>query len=222
MALQTSGDLAPQAGASLEVGRKTFLNPAHNRIPCHEPWARSLCLKPGVGDKCSPRAFIHDFPYSGLRQERPAQRGLIKCRPNLPCGRQSPETGTPGYAIEAMALSVPIDHTLSAISTTSTNIARFIRSSRSAHANLSLVARELSDLRLVLEILLQEENIPPEFNRQLLPLLDGCCDALVSIDIALAHSVEWTSRSNHEVSRHTGKLEAVRRVIGLALDAGVV
>lgn len=120
-----------------------------------------------------------------------------------------------------MALSVPIDHTLSAISTTTNNVTRFVRSSRCARANLSLVARELSDLRLVLDILLHEEQIPSEFSSQLLPLLDGCCDALVSIDIVLAHSPEWTPRSSDEVSRHTGKLEVIRRVIALTLEAVV-
>ncbi|KAK5662188.1 hypothetical protein OQA88_8093 [Cercophora sp. LCS_1] len=121
-----------------------------------------------------------------------------------------------------MALSVPADHVLSAISTTSANITRFIRSNRSAHAGLSLVARELSDLRLVLDLLVHETNIPSQISNQLLALLDGCCDALVSIDIVLAHSPDWTSRSSLEVSRHIGKLESLRRAISLALEVAIV
>src|SRR4051794_16232600 len=93
-------------------------------------------------------------------------------------------------------VSTPIEHTLSAISTTSATITRFIRSVRAAHGDLSAVTRELSDLRLALELLRDETGIPVGLQSQLLVLLDACRDTLVRINIILAQcpdTAQWAS-----------------------------
>ncbi|KAK4235015.1 hypothetical protein C8A03DRAFT_46767 [Achaetomium macrosporum] len=55
----------------------------------------------------------------------------------------------------------PIKYLLSGISSTSAIITRFIRSVRIAHADLAAVTRDLSDLRLLLELLRDEPGVPP-------------------------------------------------------------
>ncbi|SPQ24549.1 cd00922f-7f8b-44d4-881b-5f29f4469b22 [Thermothielavioides terrestris] len=57
-------------------------------------------------------------------------------------------------------IAQPVEYLLSGISSTSAIITRFIRSVRVAHADLAAVTRDLSDLRLLLELIRDEPGIP--------------------------------------------------------------
>ncbi|KAK4040124.1 hypothetical protein C8A01DRAFT_46522 [Parachaetomium inaequale] len=74
-----------------------------------------------------------------------------------------------------LTIARPIEYLLSGISSTSAIITRFIRSVRIAHADLAAVTRDLSDLRLILELLRDEPGIPLVLQAQM--LLDRVHDA---------------------------------------------
>ena len=69
---------------------------------------------------------------------------------------------------------VTIDSLIATIGKTSHGVTNFIRAVRSARADLVHVTRELSDLRLELELLRDEHNVPPQIQSRGLAVLDGC------------------------------------------------
>ncbi|KAK3348795.1 hypothetical protein B0T25DRAFT_519167 [Lasiosphaeria hispida] len=114
-----------------------------------------------------------------------------------------------------------VDSTLSAITTTSATITRFIRSVRAAHADLSAVSRELSDLRLLLELLRDEPEIPLLLQSQILILVDACGNALIRIDAALSYcqdASQWASTGKAEILRLRGRVGAFREALALVLE----
>jgi len=119
-------------------------------------------------------------------------------------------------------LSRLIEHALSAISSTTSAITRFIRAVRSSHADLSAVTHELADLRLVLELLRDDPSIPPILQSCIPALLDACGDSLVRVDISLTHcadSTQWMSGpSREDISTQQGKLTILRQALALALE----
>lgn len=121
---------------------------------------------------------------------------------------------------EAMARS--IDLTLSVIPKTSTSIARFIRSVRAAHGDLATVTRDLSDLRLVLELMRDEPEIPPRLEVELVILLGACQYAMTAVEAAVARcpdSVAWLSgASKDEVMVQRANLAMFREALALVLE----
>ncbi|KAK0649226.1 hypothetical protein B0T16DRAFT_409641 [Cercophora newfieldiana] len=115
-----------------------------------------------------------------------------------------------------------IEHTLSGISITTGAITQFIRAVRSSHADLSSVTHELADLRLVLELLRDDPDIPPALLNYLPTLLNACAHSLVCIDIALTQcsdSTQWASSPSREsISGQQGKLRVLRRALALVLE----
>lgn len=115
-----------------------------------------------------------------------------------------------------------IENTLSCISTTSSAIARFVRSVRSAHADLSSVARALSDLRLILELLRDERGTPSSIQLQGLVLLDACGETLVRIDVLLAQhpgAADWASGDcRDDLLRQQAKIGVFQKALALVLE----
>ncbi|KAK3385451.1 hypothetical protein B0H63DRAFT_414524 [Podospora didyma] len=124
--------------------------------------------------------------------------------------------------ISPMRAARPIEYTLSNISTTSAIITSFIRSVRAAHSDLAAVTRELSDLRLLLELLRDEPGIPLLLQAQVLVLLESCSETLSHIDTVLAlcrDASQWMEMGKGEIVRHRASLDAFRAVLALAVDA---
>ncbi|KAK4217518.1 hypothetical protein QBC37DRAFT_449655 [Rhypophila decipiens] len=122
--------------------------------------------------------------------------------------------GGPGKA-------APIDETLSSISSTSATITRFLRSVRAAHSHLAAVSRELSDLRLLLELMRDEQDIPLLLQAQVLALLHDCRGILARIRDMLeggTSPTHWTSVVKPNMPSLRQSLEIFRRSLGLVLE----
>lgn len=134
-------------------------------------------------------------------------------------------------AADGAAVAALIEKTLSAASATSAAIIRFIRSVRAAHADLSAVTRELSDLRLLLELLRDEPDIPPRLQADVLGLLSACEGTLGAVDAALARcrdsdsssAQQWAAgASRDEIARLHGRLSAYREALALVLEVAAL
>ncbi|KAK3292904.1 uncharacterized protein B0H64DRAFT_363144 [Chaetomium fimeti] len=115
----------------------------------------------------------------------------------------------------------PIEYLLSGISSTSAIITRFIRSVRVAHADLAAVTRDLSDLRLILELLRDEPGIPLVLQAQMLLVLESCGNTLIHIDTILARCSEptrWIDLGRVEILSCRSNLTRFREALTLALD----
>ncbi|KAL1843961.1 hypothetical protein VTJ49DRAFT_6365 [Mycothermus thermophilus] len=119
-------------------------------------------------------------------------------------------------------LARPIEYLLSGITSTSAIITRFIRSSvRAAHADLGAVTRDLSDLRLVLELLRDESDVPLRLQGQILVLLESCGNVLIRVDNILARCPEpakWLEFGREEITRCRTTLALFRAALALALE----
>jgi len=126
----------------------------------------------------------------------------------------------PTTPLEGIARS--IEQTLSVAQKTSTSIARFIRSVRAAHGDLSTVTRDLSDLRLVLELMRDEPEIPHRLDVELVILLGACQYAMAAIEATVARcpdSVAWLSgTSKDEVMVQRANLALFREALALVLE----
>ncbi|KAK1834039.1 hypothetical protein QBC39DRAFT_36760 [Podospora conica] len=111
-----------------------------------------------------------------------------------------------------------IEQTLSLIPKTSTAIARFIRSVRAAHGDLSPVTRDLSDLRLVLELMRDEPDIPNRLEVELVILLGACQSAMVAIEAAIPDSVAGWFTNKDEIMLQRANLGMFREALGLVLE----
>lgn len=142
-----------------------------------------------------------------------------RCRP-VPQAGKGAIMDSPTTPREGIARS--IDQTLSVIPKTSTSIARFIRSVRAAHGDLATVTRDLSDLRLVLELMRDEPEIPPRLEVELVILLCACQYAMTAIETAVARcpdSVAWLSgASKDEVMVQRANLAMFREALALVLE----
>ncbi|CAP64820.1 uncharacterized protein PODANS_5_3690 [Podospora anserina S mat+] len=117
--------------------------------------------------------------------------------------------------------SRPIEYLLSGISSTSAILTRFIRSVRASHSDLSAVTRELSDLRLLLELLRDEPSIPLLLQAQMLLLLESCGNTLIRIDSILTqcrNATDWNQAGRAQIGQCRDDIGLFREVLGLALD----
>jgi hypothetical protein len=122
---------------------------------------------------------------------------------------------------QMLTIARPIEYLLSGISSTSAIITRFIRSVRVAHADLAAVTRDLSDLRLILELLRDEPGIPLVLQAQMLLVLESCGNVLIHIDSILARCSEpakWIEAGRVEISSCRDSLTTFREALALALD----
>ena len=115
----------------------------------------------------------------------------------------------------------PIEYLLSEVSSTSAVITRFIRSVRVAHADLGAVTRNLSDLRLILELLRDERALPLALQAQMLLVFESCGNVLIQIDDILARCPEptaWAESGRTEISACQASLATYWSALSLALE----
>ena len=125
--------------------------------------------------------------------------------------------------MEAGGITTDIDAVLSAITLTSASITKFIRSVRAAHADLAAVTRELSDLRLVLELLVNDDEgwVLQTLRPRMREALNGCGVLLCRIDDSLtrhADATQWITAGRAEMAPLRSALEAYRESLGLVLE----
>lgn len=119
---------------------------------------------------------------------------------------------------------------LGAIIKTSAAVNGFIRGCREARADLSAVVRELSDLKLIVELLKDDTNsedeglIPANIRTQIASITSECQRLLGEIDGTLANitgklaAIKWAAGEKTKVSNLRQSLEAHRRALSLAVD----
>jgi hypothetical protein len=120
-----------------------------------------------------------------------------------------------------LTIARPIEYLLSGISSTSAIITRFIRSVRVAHHDLAAVTRDLSDLRLILELLRDEPGVPLALQAQMLLVFESCGNMLIHIDSILARCSEpakWVESGRAETSACQTSLATFREALSLALE----
>jgi hypothetical protein len=119
---------------------------------------------------------------------------------------------------------------LNAVAKTSVSVTAFIRSCREARNDLTSVIRELSDLRLVLELLKDDSNmqnkhlVPETVQTQTLSVIRNCEGVLKMIDALLENcsarleAVRWAVDGKAPVAHLQQSLEAYREALSLALE----
>lgn len=128
---------------------------------------------------------------------------------------------------------------LSSVQQTSTDVMTFVRRCRSARADLASTTRELSELRMVLELLddhgsqegaggiERKRAIPEELQVHLRPILTNCATMVQRIDDTLRNhgneasegaAVSWTVQDRDEVRELRKALGVYRSVLGLVSD----
>jgi hypothetical protein len=115
-----------------------------------------------------------------------------------------------------LTIDRPIEYLLSGISSTSAIITRFIRSVRVAHADLAAVTRDLSDLRLILELLRDEPGVPLVLQGQMLLVLESCGNILIHIDNILARCpdpAKWIESGRNETASCRSSLAVFREAL---------
>ncbi|OIW26276.1 hypothetical protein CONLIGDRAFT_468049 [Coniochaeta ligniaria NRRL 30616] len=125
---------------------------------------------------------------------------------------------------------VTIDGLIATIGTTSHRVTNFIRAVRSARADLVHVTRELSDLRLELELLRDEHNVPPQIQSRGLAVLDSCGVVLHRIGSLLggdsstsprpdaARPPRWSVKERFATSNLCNCLQTYREALTLLPD----
>jgi hypothetical protein len=122
---------------------------------------------------------------------------------------------------QMLTIARPIEYLLSGISSTSAIVTRFIRSVRVAHTDLAAVTRDLSDLRLILELLREEPAVPLVLQGQMLLVPESCGNVLIHIDSVLARCpdpVKWVESGRAEICSCRSSLATFRGALLLTLE----
>lgn len=125
---------------------------------------------------------------------------------------------------------VTIDGLIATLGTTSHSVVNFIRVVRSARADLVQVTRELSDLRLELELLRDEHNVPPQIQSRGLAVLDSCGVVLRRIGSLLGNSSSrdparpprWSVKERFATSNLCNCLQTYREALTLLPDVATL
>ena len=119
---------------------------------------------------------------------------------------------------------------LSAIANTTIAISGFVKGCREARRDLTDVSRELSDLKIVLELLkddseaVGEAAIPEAMHSQIKSLLTGCHGVILTVDKVIQRhegclaAVKWVADGKKEVAYLRQSLEAYRGTLSLTLE----
>jgi hypothetical protein len=127
---------------------------------------------------------------------------------------------------------VTIDGLIATIGTTSHRVTNFIRAVRAARPDLVHVTRELSDLRLELELLRDEHNVPRQIQSRGLAVLDSCGVVLCRIGSLLggdpssppspkpdtARPPRWSVKERFATSNLCNCLQTYREALTLLPD----
>lgn len=126
----------------------------------------------------------------------------------------------------------------STVGKTVADVTNFVRHCRPARADLTPITRELSELQMVLELLndfgqygqygenRQQDNIPPELQAHLRPILSNCITVVLRIDAVLRRhgqseadgSANWTAQGKTEMTELRPSLEVHRGALGHISD----
>ncbi|KAJ4287101.1 hypothetical protein N0V88_007723 [Collariella sp. IMI 366227] len=96
----------------------------------------------------------------------------------------------------------PIEYLVSGIFSTSAIIRGFIRSLCVSHPDLATVTRELSKLRLVLDVLVVETKVPLRLQLHMLLVLESCGNVLIHVDTILkrwSEAAKWLELGRPEM-----------------------
>lgn len=119
---------------------------------------------------------------------------------------------------------------LGAIANTTIAISGFVKGCREARRDLTDVSRELSDLKIVLELLkddseaVGEAAIPEAMHSQIKSLLTGCHGVILTVDKVIQRhegrlaAVKWVADGKKEVAYLRQSLEAYRGTLSLTLE----
>lgn len=127
----------------------------------------------------------------------------------------------------AGSLEVTIDSLLSAIASASLAVTNFIRSVRSARTDLVAVTRELSDLKLELELLRDEPNVPRRPHSHARAVLESCGVVLNRIGSLLGDSLSkadaarparWSVKERFETTNLCNCLQVYREALNILLE----
>lgn len=122
------------------------------------------------------------------------------------------------------SLEVTIDKLLSAIASASLGVTNFIRSVRSARTDLVQITRELSDLRLELELLRDEHNVPRRPRMHARAVLDSCGSVLRRIGSLLGDTLakaepgrppRWSVKERMETTNLCNCLQVYREALAI-------
>jgi hypothetical protein len=127
----------------------------------------------------------------------------------------------------AGSLEVTIDSLLSAIASATVAVTNFIRSVRSARTDLVAVTRELSDLKLELELLRDEHNVPRSPKSHARAVLESCGVVLGRIGSLLGDSLSkadagrpprWSVKERFETTNLCNCLQVYREALSILLE----
>lgn len=119
---------------------------------------------------------------------------------------------------------------LTAIANTTIAISGFVKGCREARRDLTDVSRELSDLKIVLELLKDDSEvvgdnaIPENMHSQIIHLLSSCKDVILTVDKVIERhvgpfaAVKWVADGKREVTYLRQSLEAYRGTLSLTLE----
>ncbi|KAH8891571.1 hypothetical protein GQ53DRAFT_806511 [Thozetella sp. PMI_491] len=120
------------------------------------------------------------------------------------------------------SLLAGIEAILAGIQPTSDTITRFIRSVRASHADLATVTRELSELRLVLDLLANDvTDVPAPLRGRVLDILEACANILACLGSLLSKysdGMQWAAGGRSEVVPLRTSLETYRGCLALVLE----
>lgn len=118
----------------------------------------------------------------------------------------------------ALPLADSIDALLVAVTSTSLNITNFIRTVRSARADLAAVTRELADLCLVLELLRDDHVAPTRMQPRVSAVLRGVSVILARIAELAAAAAPNSSRGDVTRGRWSVKEKSEMVQLWIALQ----
>jgi hypothetical protein len=120
----------------------------------------------------------------------------------------------------------------STITRTSLVVISFVKDVRSARSDLDVITRELSSLKIILELLAEDVNdstsqsIPQTLQKQITGIITNCTGVVVDIEKTLVKhgggrmnkAAKWVASGKSDVAKLQLSLEAHKSALEIALD----
>jgi hypothetical protein len=120
----------------------------------------------------------------------------------------------------------------STITRTSLAVISFVKDVRSARSDLDVISRELSSLKIILELLAEDVNdsttlsIPQTLQKQITGIITNCTGVVVDIEKTLVEhgggrmnkAAKWVASGKSDVAKLRLSLEAHKSALEIALD----
>lgn len=132
-------------------------------------------------------------------------------------------------AITTSALSLAVT-----VTKTTVNIHTFIKAVREARADLDAIYRELSSIKIVLDLLAHDAEseatkilgIPKQLQDQVLGIIENCGSVVRQIDDLLVkytadskrRKIQWTIEGHADMAKYRSNLEAHKSALDIAMD----